>query len=70
MSDELNTGISIEFLLRQIDQALAAKDIEAAEKLLADAKGACSQPDAPEHAQLQEKTRNLNGLREERVKVA
>ena len=68
MSDELNTGISIEFLLRQIDQALAAKDIEVAEKLLADAKG-CIQPDAPEHAQLQEKTRNLNGLREERVKV-
>ena len=68
MSDELNTGISIEFLLRQIDQALAAKDIEAAEKLLADAKGGI-QPDAPEHAQLQEKACNLNGLREERVKV-
>ena len=66
MSDELNTGISIEFLLRQIDQALATKDIEAAEKLLADAKGRV-QPGMPEHPNVQRQERDLQALRNARV---
>ncbi len=66
MSDELNTGVSIEFLLRQIDQALAAKDIEVAEKLLTDVKGRV-QPGAPDHPNVQRQERDLQALRNERV---
>lgn len=66
MSDEFNQSFSIEFLLRQVDQALAAKDIEAAEKLLADVKGR-AQPGAPEYAAVQRQERDLQAVRNERV---
>lgn len=66
MSDELNTGISIEFLLRQIDQTLNDKDIEAADRLLTEAKRRV-QSGAPELREVQRQERALQALRNARV---
>lgn len=62
MSADPNTEISIEFLLRQIDQALTEKNIEAAEKLLADARSHV-QPGAPEDSTVQRQEREILKIR-------